>query len=209
LRIKDDCDNLRLLMKYPAEQKAETHEKLVNTAAQSFRQHGSQGEGIASLMRNLGLTHGGFYRHFESKEDLYIQAVTRAFQQAGDRMVAAANKAPKGSELHAIIECYLSLEHLEHAGQGCVIAALAAEIARQAPEVRTRINSALKTYMNRLLPFLPGSSAAEKRRQFFILFPAMAGVMMTARAITDSSARREILATARRFYGTAFAKKRR
>jgi TetR/AcrR family transcriptional repressor of nem operon len=194
-------------MRYPAEQKAETHEKIVNAAAQSFRERGSQGEGIANLMRELGLTHGGFYRHFESREDLYVHAITRAFQQVGDRMIAAAESAPQGRELRAIIECYLSIGHLEHTGHGCVLAALAPEIARQPPAVRTQINAAMKAYMNRLLPFLPGRNAVEKRRNFLILFPAMAGTMMMARAIADTAVRKEILDAAKRFYTEAFAEK--
>jgi len=195
-------------MRYPAEHKASTREKIVNAAAQSFRERGSQGGGIASLMKDLGLTHGGFYRHFGSKEDLYVQAVTRAFQQAGDRMVEAAKRAPKGGELRAIIESYLSLGHLEHVGQGCAVAALAPEIARQPPAVRTKVSAAFKAYMNRLLPFVSGENASEKRRNFFILFPAMAGVLMMARTITEPARRKEILAAARRFYTEAFAERR-
>jgi TetR/AcrR family transcriptional repressor of nem operon len=193
------------MMRYPIEQKAETHEKIIDTAARSFREHGSEGQGIAQLMKDAGLTHGGFYRHFESREDLYVDAVARGFQQAADRMLAAAAKAPQGAQLRAIIEHYLSLEHLEDPGGGCVLPALAAEIGRQSPAVRARINIAMKSYRERLLPFFPGEEDAEKRRQFIVLFPAMAGVLMTARAMTDLVARKETLAVARRFYLNAFA----
>jgi len=196
-------------MRYPAEQKAETHEKIVNAAAQWFRERGSQGGGIASLMQDLCLTHGGFYRHFESKEDLYVQAITRALQQAGDRMVAAAKAAPKGQQLRAIIESYLSAEHVERIGQGCTIAALAPEIARQPSSVRTKVNAALKAYMNRLLPFVPGENAIEKRRNLFTLFSSMAGVLMMARTITEPARRKESLNAARRFFSEAFAERGR
>jgi TetR/AcrR family transcriptional repressor of nem operon len=196
-------------MRYPAEQKAETHEKIVNAAAQWFRERGSQGGGIASLMQDLGLTHGGFYRQFESKEDLYVQAITRALQQAGDRMVGAAKAAPEGEELRAIIESYLSDEHAERIGQGCTIAALGPEIARQPPAVRTQVNVALKAHMNRLLPFAPGENRSEKRRNLFVLFSAMAGVLMMARTITEPAKRKERLDAARRFFTEAFAEQRR
>jgi TetR/AcrR family transcriptional repressor of nem operon len=156
-------------------------------------------------MKDVGLTHRGFYRHFESKEDLYVDAITRGFQQAADKMLAAAGRAPQGEQLRAIIERYLSMEHLEDPGSGCVLSTLAAEIGRQRPEVRARINAAMKSYRERLLPFHPGSDDAEKRRQFIVLFPAMAGVLMTARPMTDSAARKEILSVARRFYISAFA----
>jgi TetR/AcrR family transcriptional regulator, transcriptional repressor for nem operon len=192
-------------MKYPVEQKAETHQRIIDAAARSFREHGSEGQGLARLMNDVGLTHGGFYRHFESKEDLYVDAIARGFQEAADGMVAAAVKAPQGEQLRAIIERYLSLEHLEDPGGGCVLSTLAAEIARQRPAVRARINAAMKSYRERLLPFLPGNDDAEKRRQFIVLFPGMAGVLMTARAMTDPAARQETLSVARRFYISAFA----
>ena len=192
-------------MRYPVEQKAETHQRIIDAAARSFRELGSEGQGVAQLMKDLGLTHGGFYRHFESKEDLYVAAITRGFQQAADRMVGAAAGAPRGRQLRAIIEHYLSIEHLEDPGGGCVLSTLAAEIARQRPAVRARINAAMKAYRERLLPFIPGNDDDEKRRQFTLLFPAMAGVLMTARAMTDRAAREESLAVARRFYIHAFA----
>ncbi len=192
-------------MRYPVEQKAETHERILDAAARSFREYGSEGQGVARLMQDAGLTHGGFYRHFQSKEDLYVDAIARGFQEVADRMVAVATRAPEGQQLRAIIERYLSLEHLEDPGGGCVLSALAAEIARQRPAVRLRINAAMKAYRERLLPFLPGKDDAEKRRQFLVLFPAMAGILMTARAMADPSARKEILAAARRFYIGAFA----
>jgi TetR/AcrR family transcriptional regulator, transcriptional repressor for nem operon len=195
-------------MRYPVEQKAETHEKLLDAAAQSFREHGFEGQAVARLMKDVGLTHGGFYRHFESKEDLYVDAIARGFQAAADGMVQAAAKAPKGEQLRTIIERYLSIEHLDDPGGGCVLSTLAAEIARQRPAVRARINVAMKSYRERLLPFFPGNDDAEKRRQFIVLFPAMAGVLMTARAMTDLAERKEVLSVARKFYIRAFAEQK-
>jgi TetR/AcrR family transcriptional repressor of nem operon len=195
-------------MRYPVEQKAETHQKIIDSAARLFREHGSEGQGVARLMKDVGLTHGGFYRHFESKEDLYVDAISKGFQESGDRMLAAATRAPQGQQLRAMIEHYLSLEHLEDPGGGCVLSTLAADIARHRPAVRARINAAMKAYRERLLPFLPGNDDAEKRRQFIVLFPAMAGVLMTARAMTDSATRKEILSVARRFYINAFAEQK-
>src|SRR5215471_2704857 len=123
-------------MRYPAEQKAETHRKIVATAARSFREHGSDSNSIGQVMSELGLTKGGFYRHFESKGDLYAAAVARAFEELGDRMAAVAEAAPKGAELRAVIEHYLSAKHLNTPGAGCPLAALAPEIARQPVGVR-------------------------------------------------------------------------
>src|SRR5260221_4511263 len=99
-------------MRYPAEQKAETRKKIINAAARSFREHGSEGEGVARLMQDVGLTHGGFYRHFESKEDLYVDAIAKGFQQAADGMIAAASTAPPGGETRPLIHRYLRLGNL-------------------------------------------------------------------------------------------------
>lgn len=194
-------------MRYGSDQKKETRAKIVSAAARAFRENGAQGEGIAHLMKELGLTHGGFYRHFGSKEDLYVEAISQTLRKASEQMVARAQAASKGQGLRAIIEEYLSPEQLDRIGEGCVMAALAPEIARQSPAVQARINVAMQGHMNRMLPFFPGATLAEKRRKFLILFPAMAGVMMMARTMADPNVRKEMLSSARRFYIDAFARK--
>ena len=190
-------------MRYPIEQKAATHQRIIDAAARSFRDRGSEGQGIAGLMKDLGLTHGGFYRHFESKDDLYVAAVTKGLEESAERMIAAAKSAPKGEELHAMIDRYLSAEHLNDAAGGCVVATLAPEFRRQPALVRARISSAMTAYMNRLLPYFPGDSVAKKRKQFIVLFPSMAGVLMTARA-SSADIRGFILTEAKHFYKAAF-----
>jgi TetR/AcrR family transcriptional repressor of nem operon len=187
-------------MRYPAKQKAETHEKILAAAARSFREHGSDNNGIGRVMKELGLTKGGFYRHFKSKGDLYAAAVARAFEDIGNHEVAIAETAPKGQELRAIIEFYLSPEHASHPENGCPLALMAAEFSRQPLEVRKRINQSMLAYRERMLPYIPGEDIEEKRRRFFVLFPAMAGVLMAARAIVDPQRREQALAAARSFY---------
>jgi TetR/AcrR family transcriptional regulator, transcriptional repressor for nem operon len=196
-------------MRYPVEQKAETYQRILTAAGRSFRKHGSESNGIARLMKELGLTHGGFYRHFKSKDDLYVEALSRAFEEIGNQMEAVAEAAPKGHELCAIIEHYLSVDHLNDAGTGCVIAALAPEIARQPVEVRKRINQAMQRYRERMLQYFPGRSVEEKRAQFFVLIPGMAGVLGIARAIVDPRRQEEILEAARSFYLRVFARNSR
>jgi TetR/AcrR family transcriptional repressor of nem operon len=194
-------------MRYPAEQRAETHEKILATAARSFREHGSEANGIGQVMKELGLTKGGFYRHFESKGDLYAAAVARAFEESGNRLMAVAAAAPKGMELRAVIEFYLSPKHLNAPGAGCPLAALAPEIARQPLEVRTRINQSMRGYGARMLPYIPGRTVEQKRARVFILFSGMAGALVAARSIADPQDRERILAAARSFYVKAFAGK--
>jgi TetR/AcrR family transcriptional repressor of nem operon len=109
-----DYDGNSIGTRYPAAQKAETHERILAAAARSFREHGSETKGIGQVMKELGLTKGGFYRHFESKGDLFAAAVARAFEELGDRMVAVGEAAPKRAGLQSVIEHYLG----EDAGIG-------------------------------------------------------------------------------------------
>jgi TetR/AcrR family transcriptional repressor of nem operon len=156
-------------------------------------------------MKELGLTKGGFYRHFESKGDLYAAAVARAFEELGDRLVAVAGAAPKGAGLRAVIEDYLSARHLSAPGAGCPLAALAPEIARQPLAIRKRINQSMQAYADRMLPWIPGRNVADRRARAFTLFTGMAGVLVGARAIAEAESRDRMLAAARSFYTEAFA----
>src|ERR1700722_13495736 len=176
-------------VRYPAEQKAETREKILSTAARSFRERGSELNGIGHVMKELGLTKGGFYRHFESKGDLYAAAVARAFEEQSSRLVAVAEAAPKGAELRSVIEQYLSAKHLNAPGAGCPLAALGAEFGRQPLDVRKRIQRSMAAYAERMLPWIPGATIEEKRGRAFILFSGMAGTLVAARAIADAQAR--------------------
>jgi TetR/AcrR family transcriptional repressor of nem operon len=200
----DDASNL-MGMRYPAKQKAETHEKILAAAAKSFREHGSETNGIGQVMKELGLTKGGFYRHFDSKGDLYAAAIARAFEDLGNRLTAVAKGAPKGGELRAVIEEYLSAKHLGAPGAGCPLAALAPEITRQPLAVRKRINQSMAAYRERLLPWIPGPNVEHKRARAFILLTGMAGVLVAVRALADPQGRERMLAAARSFYLETFA----
>jgi TetR/AcrR family transcriptional repressor of nem operon len=204
------CDYYRNLIgvRYPAEQKAETREKILSTAARSFREHGSELNGIGHVMKELGLTKGGFYRHFGSKGDLYAAAVTRAFEEQSNRLVAVAEAAPNGAGLRTVIEQYLSAKHLSSPGAGCPLAALGAETARQPLDVRKRIQRSMSAHAERMLPWIPGATVEERRGRALILFSGMAGALVAARAIADPRARERALVAARSFYVEAFAGQR-
>src|SRR5262249_42659600 len=139
------------LMRYSAEHKAQSHENILSTAARSFREHGGDTSGIGKLMKKVGLTKGGFYRHFPSKDDPLPQAGTRAFDEMGKGMREVAQAAPEGHALQAIIERYLSPRHASSPGVGCVFAALGPELARKPLSVRKRIEAAQEAYREQLL----------------------------------------------------------
>jgi TetR/AcrR family transcriptional repressor of nem operon len=190
-------------MRYPAEHKQETRERIVRAASRQFRGRGEEGVAIADLMQQLHLTHGGFYRHFKNKEDLFGEGITQALEEGAEGMLRVARNNP-GSELKALIERYLSPEHLVRVAEGCPVAALAADIARHPQAVRMRFQRAIEKSMRPIAAFVPGATDKERRNNLTILFSGMAGALNMARAVADEDRRQEILSAARDFYIRAF-----
>src|SRR5689334_5705770 len=172
-------------MRYSPEHKAQNHEKILSVAARSFRERGGDTSGIGTVMKKVGLTKGGFYRHFKSKDDLFVEAVARAFDEMGESMLQAAKAAPEGKALRAMIEHYLSARHASSPGAGCVLSALGPELARKPVGVRRRVEASLEAYRERLLPFISGQTREEKLAKFRLLFPSMAGVLTMARVASS------------------------
>ena len=174
-------------------------------AARSFREHGGDTSGIGTVMKKVGLTKGGFYRHFKSKDDLLVEAVARAFDEIGSGMVNAAKSAPEGQALRAMIENYLSTRHANAPGMGCVFAALGPELARKPLSVRQRIEMSREAYRERLLPFVPGETREERLAKFQLLFSSMAGVLTNVRMTLSPEKREQMLTDARSFFIKHFA----
>ena len=187
-------------MRYSVKHKAQNHEKILSVAARSFRERGGDSSGVGKVMKKAGLTKGGFYRHFRSKDDLFVEAVARALDETGRGMVEVAKCAPEGQGLRAIIERYLSMGHANSPGSGCVRATLGPELARKPLLVRERIGALLEAYCERLSPFMPGQTREEKLMKCRLLFPSMAGVLMMVRAIPEAERRAERLREARVFF---------
>jgi TetR/AcrR family transcriptional repressor of nem operon len=192
-------------MRYSLEHKARNHEKILSMAARSFRERGGDNSGIGTVLKKVGLAKGGFYRHFASKDDLFVEAVARAFDEMGRGMLEAAKSAPEGHALRAIIERYLSTGHANSPGMGCVLAALGPELARKPLSVRKRIEALREAYRDRLLPFMPGPTREEKLAKFQLLFPSMAGVLTSVRMTLSPEKRDEMLMEARNFFIKCFA----
>src|ERR1700681_1696771 len=163
-------------MRYSLEHKAQNHENILSVAARSFRERGGDSSGIGTVMKKVGLTKGGFYRHFKSKDDLFVEAVARAFDEMRSGMLEIAKSAPEGRALRAIIEHYLSPRHADAPGMGCVISTLGPEVARKPLAVRKQIEASREAYRERLLPYVPGHTHEEKVARFQLLFSSMAGV---------------------------------
>jgi TetR/AcrR family transcriptional regulator, transcriptional repressor for nem operon len=187
-----------------ASEKANTHAAIVKQAAKLFLEHGSA-VGIADVMKDAGLTHGGFYRHFGNKDDLIAEAVSLALGDLSERLTRAAERAEPGHELEAIITAYLSTEHLAHPESWCAIAALAGDLGRLPSRTRKRLDIALAEYMARLIGYMPGSTSDEKRRNFIALISGMAGAVAMLRVFGDKTMREEGLQMLRGYYLKTFA----
>jgi TetR/AcrR family transcriptional regulator, transcriptional repressor for nem operon len=191
-------------VRYSREHKAQNHENILTVAARSFREHGADSSGIGTVMKKVGLTKGGFYRHFKSKDELFVEAVARALDETGRGVVEVAKSALEGQALRAIIERYLSEPHANSLGTGCVLSTLGPELARKPIRVRRRIEPLLEAYRERLLPFVTGETREEKLAKCRVLFSSMAGVLMMVRVTPDPQKRKQILMQARKFFTKSF-----
>lgn len=184
-------------MRYAPDHKSKTHQRIVKAASRQFRAQGLSGPGLARVMRASGLTVGGFYKHFRTKDDLVAEAVAESLRDIRERMLGPARQVPPGEAWKQIITNYLSIEHCGHADVGCPIAALAPEISRTKPSVKKRITGMLKQHRNEIMPFVPGNTAMEKERNFIVALSAMAGAVSLARTMTDLEDKQRILDTVR------------
>ena len=143
-------------MRYDANHKATTHRKIVRNASRQLRAKGLNGPAVTTLMKASGLTHGGFYRHFGSRDDLLVEAIEESLQELCDKLVASAESAKSGEGWKAMVKTYLSIELCDRAEEGCPIAALAPDMARTRPGLKQRIARAILKLRQGIMPFMPG-----------------------------------------------------
>lgn len=191
-------------MRYRPEHKAEIHQKIVKDASHRIRAEGLGGAGVAAVMRDTGLTHGGFYKHFGSKDELLIESLQEAFRQFGDALVSAAEESDTQAAWKGIVKAYLNLEYCEHADHGCPLTALSPELARSGKQMRSQMFVELVKYKDRMLPFMPGQRTSDRERAFFVIFSTMVGAVEIARMLPDRAAQEKVLASARNFLLNSF-----
>lgn len=190
-------------MRYQPEHKVEIHQKIVKDAARRVRTEGLTGAAVSAVMRGSGLTHGGFYKHFRNKDELLIEALSEAFGEIADHLSQAAEQSQPGTGWKAIVKTYLSPEHCDHAEWECPLAALGSELGRADKAIKARVFGELAKYRSRMLPFMPGSSTADKERAFFAIFSTMIGAIELARALPEP-VRATVIESARSFLLSSF-----
>lgn len=184
-------------MRYEPDHKVRTHRRIVRNASRQLRAKGLSRPAVATLMKASGLTHGGFYRHFGSRDDLVVEAIEESLRELSDRLVAAAKQTARGEGWKAMVRTYLSPELCDRFEEGCPIAALAADMARTRPALKQPISAAILKFRQKLLPFMPGRNAEEKAVNFLAIFSSMVGTIAIARTMPDAAMRQRILNTVR------------
>ena len=165
--------------------KEATHERIVEVASRAIRRSGYGGTGVADIMKEAGLTHGGFYAHFASRDALLAEAGDRAGAESVALASRVAAAAPPGRSVQAIMKAYLSPEHIAAAETGCPVSALACEMPRQAPEVRHAATLHIKEMIDLLARQMPDWGDARAHEEAMALLCALIGTTMLARAVDD------------------------
>ncbi len=191
-------------MRYGPGHKAQIHHEIVRDAAERVRAEGLQGAAVVTVMRDNGLTHGGFYKHFESKDDLLVESLREGFREITEALVHAAEQSLPGEAWKAIVRAYLSREHCEQPEHGCPVAALAPELARADKRIKPQIVAELVKYKSRMLPLMPGRRTADRELAFFAIFSTMIGAVEMARLLPDRAMRDKVLASTRDFLLRSF-----
>jgi TetR/AcrR family transcriptional regulator, transcriptional repressor for nem operon len=179
-------------MKVSRIQEAENHERILDVATRLFRERGIDGIGVADLMKAAGLTHGGFYGHFKSKEDLVAQACARAVLRMRQNWTNVIDQAT-GDPLEALAATYLTPKHRDGAGRGCPMAALGSEIARQGPPVRRAFTDELRPFLDYLSRTVHGNSNSSRRQKALATYAGLVGALIVSRAVDDPDLSNEIL----------------
>ena len=181
-------------MGYSQAQKEKTHKRIVRIASKRFREKGLAGFGIAELMNEAGLTVGGFYKHFDSRDELVAEALGDAFG-VWQRQQEAAESSGQPLSFEQLVDDYMSDVHRKNPGAGCAFSALAPEIARSDKRTRALTSDQVKADIGLLAGLLPGRDKRAARSRAILTFSALVGAMSLARAISDETLSREILKT--------------
>ena len=184
-------------MRYSKEHKLETHARIVKKASVRLREKGAHGIGVADLMKEAGLTHGGFYAHFDSREALVIEAFAYAMDRSTERWRKLAEATPPEKRLAVIVDSYLTSLHRDDPGHGCSLTALGAEIARENPRTRKAFAAKLEQMIDMLAAQLPELPRKAARKQAMAAIATMVGTLVLARIAGSGEFSDEILSAGR------------
>ena len=180
-------------MRYAETHKQETRKRVVQAAAAAVRAKGPDGVGVAEIMGEVGLTHGGFYAHFPNKEALVVAAIEEAFGQSARRFARMLEGLDAAASLDAFVDAYVSMDHRANTSGGCPIATLSSDLPRQGPAIRAAYERGVRGLIGRLEGWL----AEDRKRLAPSLLAEMAGAVSLSRAMSEDVAAERLLADAR------------
>jgi TetR/AcrR family transcriptional regulator, transcriptional repressor for nem operon len=184
-------------MRYSKEHKLETHARIVKKASVRLREKGAHGIGVADLMKEAGLTHGGFYAHFDSRDALVIEAFVYAMDRGRERWRKLVEATPPEKRLATIVDSYLSRLHRDDPGSGCAVPTLGAEIARESPKTRKAFAAKLEQMIDMLAQQIPEVPRKAARKQAMAAIATMMGTLVLARVAGNGDFSDEILGAGR------------
>jgi TetR/AcrR family transcriptional repressor of nem operon len=184
-------------MRYSKEHKFQTHARIVKKASVKLREKGAHGIGVADLMKDAGLTHGGFYAHFDSRDALVIEAFTHAMDRSTAKWRKLSDETPVEKRLSKIVNTYLAPVHRDDPGQGCAVPALAAEIARESAKTRRVFSRRMEQMIDMLADQFHGVPRKAARQQAMAALATMMGSLVMARVAGTSEFSDEILKSGR------------
>src|SRR5580704_2279109 len=173
-------------MGYSKSDKAETHTRIVKVAAKRFRERGLEGIGVADVMKEAGVTVGGFYKHFGSRDELVVEALATAFED----LDVWEEHTP---DMAHLLQNYLTEAHRDAPGTGCAMGALLGDMARGSKSARAVYTARVKRTLAFSSALLPSSPPSEKRGRALLILSALLGAINLSRAVSDPSLSREIL----------------
>ena len=185
-------------MRVTRERAEANREKILQVAGTMFRERGFDGTAVDDIMRRAGLTHGGFYGHFESKDDLAAESCARVM--AGDGWAERLTGTPNPS-FGAVVRAYLSPRHRDASGRGCLLAAVGSDVVRQPLSVRRAFTEGLRSRVAALGRLLPGRSASARREKALATMAGLVGALMLSRAVDDAELSDQILKAAAATFG--------
>lgn len=202
-------------MRYSREHKQETHARIVRKASVRLREKGAHGIGVADLMKEAGLTHGGFYAHFDSREALVIEAFNYAMDRSMEHWRKTIELTPPDKRLSMIVDSYLSTLHRDDPGRGCAVPTLGPEMAREGPRARKAFAAKLEQMIDMIADQIPDVPRKAARRQAAATLATMMGTLVLSRIAGSGEFSHEILSAGREAVlgraasGKAVAKKSR
>jgi len=180
-------------MRYSREHKLETHARIVKKASVRLREKGAHGVGVADLMKEAGLTHGGFYAHFDSREALVIEAFAHAMDRSTESWRKFAEQKPPDQRFATIVESYLTPLHRDDPGHGCAVPALGAEIARESPRTRKAFAAKLEQMIDMMADQIPDIPRKAAREKAMAAAATMIGTLLLSRIAGSGKLSDEIL----------------